>query len=358
MELCPMTYHVVSLPHTQTTAEYSNCAFTQNVRGFIKIANMNHHDVILYGSEEVDVPVKELVTCMSRQEQVDLMGVSGPETVLNLDFRADREHWILFNKRVSEGIRVRQKEGDVLCIIAGDCNATVVDEFQYLTPVEFAVGYTNVVHNSNRIWASYAWMHACFGHYYGAHGVKGRFYDRVIHHYLDLNDFQYREDKDDYFLFIGRLNEDKGIGIATQVAQELGVRLVVAGQGQVPNGVDYRGRVGIEERAELLAGARATFVPSLYMEPFGLIAIESLASGTPVISTDWGGLSEIVTPGTGFKCYSYQDFLDAAKNIDQIAPADCRARGEEFSLEKKAVEYEAYFRHVDTLRHGGWYAKR
>lgn len=354
-----MRYHVVSLPHTQVTKEWSNCAFTQNVRNFVRILKMNGHEVVLYASEDCDVEVDELVTCITKKEQADLCNVTGPDTVLNAAYQHDKPHWVLFNQRAQEALRTRAQAGDILGIIAGDLNQPLVDEFQWMLPTEFAIGYSGISHNAFHVFASYAWMHLCYGHWYGAHGTKGRFYTRVIPHYLDPDEFQYREDKDDYFVFIGRVNEDKGVAVAAQVCNEIGAKLVVAGQGSdIPSGVDYRGRAGPEERAELFAGAKAAFVPSLYLEAFGMVAIEALVSGTPVISTDWGGLSEIVIPEVGFKCHTFDQFVKAAQNIEQIDPAACRARGLTYSLENTAPIYESYFKDLQDIREPrGWYTR-
>lgn len=343
-----MRFHVVGLPHTQTTSEWSNCAFTENVRGFCKMMKSLDHEVILYASEENDAPCDELVTCITRREQAELINVTGPDTVLNAVYDATQPEWRLFNTRAVRAITKREQSGDIVCTIGGDSNADLALSLPHLPIVEFAVGMSGILHAPNcyRIFASYAWMHTLYGRYYGSHGTLGRPFDRVIPHYLDPEEFTYTDDpKDDYLLFVGRLNHDKGIGTAIDTARATGRRLIVAGQGMaMPDDVEYRGRIEPKERAELMAYASAVFVPTQYLEPFGMVAIEALMSGTPIITSDWGGLSEINVDGvTGFKCHTAQDYVDAVKNLDQITPADCRAVGMRYSLDNVRFEYQRYF---------------
>lgn len=347
-----MRFHLVGLPHTQTTAEWSNCAFTANVRGFAKMMKSLGHTVILYASEDNDVEVDELVTCITREEQVRYTSVTGPSTVLNGVYDGSRPEWRLMNIRAAAGIMKRAEPGDIVCTIGGYENTDLAMALPNMPFVEFAVGSSSILLTPNvfRVYASYAWMHTLYGRYYGSHGTRGRAGDRVIPHYIDPADFEYREDKDDYLLFVGRLNEDKGVGIAIDVARATGRKLVVAGQGMnMPDDVDHRGLVGPAERRELMAGAAALLVPSLYLEPFGMVAIEGLMSGTPIITSDWGGLSEINIHGeTGFKCHTPEDYVKAASSIDLIAPDACRARGLRYSTDNVRYEYERYFRDLSV----------
>ena len=118
------------------------------------------------------------------------------------------------------------------------------------------------------------------------------------------------------------------------------------------------GFADLEKRKKLIAGAKAVFVPTIYIEPFGYIIIEAAMSGTPVITTDWGAFPEIVQHGkTGFRCRSLAQFILAAQNIDLIKPADCREWAMEFTLEKAAPLYDEYFKRMQNLFGKGWYSK-
>jgi glycosyltransferase involved in cell wall biosynthesis len=97
-----------------------------------------------------------------------------------------------------------------------------------------------------------------------------------------------------------------------------------------------------------------TFVPTLYIEPFGGVAVEAMMTGCPVLTTDWGAFSENVLHGiTGFKCHTLDDFLWSAKHIEEIDRIDCRNWAlKNFSMERVRHMYNHYFKQLYNL----WYA--
>jgi glycosyltransferase involved in cell wall biosynthesis len=124
--------------------------------------------------------------------------------------------------------------------------------------------------------------------------------------------------------------------------------------------VEFMGYVGLEDRKNLMKGAIASFLPSMYVEPFGGVQIENLLSGTPIITTDWGAFTECNIHGvTGYRCRTFEEFVKAAKDCREgkINRVDCRKRGEEYSLEAVAPMYEKFFNDVlDISQSEGWYA--
>src|SRR5215207_3346412 len=137
----------------------------------------------------------------------------------------------------------------------------------------------------------------------------------VIGNPIVVGDFPFRDQKDDYLLWIGRLNDDKGPQRAIAAAREAGALLVLAGPVQPGQEeffarevephldgdlVRYIGEVG-DEKADLYAGARALMMPIRWPEPFGLVMTEAMACGTPVIAFPEGSAPELVLDGeTGF----------------------------------------------------------
>jgi glycosyltransferase involved in cell wall biosynthesis len=141
-------------------------------------------------------------------------------------------------------------------------------------------------------------------------------------------------------LWIGRFNDSKGAHRAIAVARQADVRLVLAGPvqpGQEPyfeqeiephldgERVRYAGEVGGAERQELFADARTLLMPIRWNEPFGMVMVEALACGTPVIAFPEGAAREIVQDGLNGHLIDDEDLMAAAiKDLDKIDPAACR----------------------------------
>lgn len=348
-----MRLHVVGLPHTQTTKAYSNCAYTTKVRRFVPMMQSLGYDVTLYASELTDTE-GELVTCITRDEQAALIDVHGPQDVLKLPFEPEHPAWDVFNMRAAVKIAERAEPHDVVCLIAGRCQARIAAANPELLSVEFGVGYSGVF-SAFKAFESYAWMHLVYG-LGGDWNARGSFYDRVIPNYFDPDEYEFRADKDGYLAYVGRLNEDKGVQIAAQVAAVTGRELVVAGQGPIiPEGCDYRGLVGPEERSKILAGASAVLVPSLYLEPFGGVAVEAMLSGTPAITTDWGAFPETVAHGvSGFRCRTLKDFVSAVAAADHLNPYDVEEHAMRYSTDQVRHTYDRWFTDLDGLWGPGW----
>jgi glycosyltransferase involved in cell wall biosynthesis len=218
-----------------------------------------------------------------------------------------------------------------------------------------------------RIFESYSTMHAYLGRDAIRFMRNDMWYDVVIPIPYDLDDFQFQPDKDEYFLFVGRVNAGKGIHIALQIAEDR--RLIVAGPGEIGDNkprtsrpiseyVELVGVVGAEERNCLLAKAKAVLAPSCFLEPFCSVNIEAMLCGTPVISTDWGAFAEYNLHGiTGFRCRTFEQFTWSARNVDIIDPHACREWAERnFSLAKVGDMYEEYFASIHAIFRGdGWY---
>src|SRR5213082_1720674 len=114
---------------------------------------------------------------------------------------------------------------------------------------------------------------------------------------LDLQLYPCKPHRGEYLLFLGRMSADKGAHRAIAVARETGLPLKMAGKKQDPKEVEYLGEVTHGEKVELLQYARVTLFPIEWEEPFGLVMIESMACGTPVIATRWGAVPEVIEHG-------------------------------------------------------------
>lgn len=189
----------------------------------------------------------------------------------------------------------------------------------------------------------------------------------VIHHGLDLDQFPVGEGRGDehgeYFVFLGRMAPEKGARRAILAAQELGARLFLAAKMREPlehaffaeqvrpllgHDIVYVGEVGHEEKVRLLGGATALVNPIRWPEPFGLVMIESLACGTPVLAFREGSAPELVDDGvTGFLCDDVDDLAARMAVAATLDRSKCRAAAEErFSTERMVANHLGLFQRV------------
>lgn len=167
----------------------------------------------------------------------------------------------------------------------------------------------------------------------------------VVPNAVDLASFPLRKDKEDYLLCLGRIARDKNQAVAIEVAKRLGIPIVLAGK--VDAGADteyfdqavrphidgqlvrFEGEVPDHRKRELFAGARALLFPIEWPEPFGLVMIEAMACGTPVVATPFGAVPEVVDSGvTGFIVRDVDEMVKAVERLDEIDPEACRAHVE------------------------------
>lgn len=355
-----MRFHVVNQPNTQTTKAYSTCAFTQKVRKFCDMMMSLGHDVFLYAGEENEAECTELITIYTKEEQErwGLTKFDHMRELVHLDWDPRKPHWKTTNVRAVRQIRRRKQPHDFVCVISGGSQRLIADALPDLMTVEFGIGYQGTF-AKYRVFESYAWMHAIYAgqNPQGVSGARGNFYDMVIPNYFEVDDFPYTAEPDDYYLFIGRLVESKGYAIAMETCEHLGKRLVVAGAGDRPRYGEYVGVVDVETRGQLMSKAKAVFVPTLYLEPFGGVHVEAMLCGTPVITTDWGVFTETVQQGVnGFRCRNMREFCRAAEEIEKLDRLAIRENAiARYSTEVIAHEYQRYFEHLETLWDDGFY---
>ena len=186
---------------------------------------------------------------------------------------------------------------------------------------------------------------------------------------IDLSIYPSKPHKGDYLLFLGRFSPDKGAHRAIAVAMELGLPLKMAGKNREPKerqyfaelvephvghgGIEYLGEVSHGEKVELLQDARATLFPIEWEEPFGLVMVESMACGTPVIATRHGAVPEVIEHGvSGIIVDNYRQMGAALEQADELDPNECRRYVEErFAPERMVGDYESAYRAaIDGVR--------
>lgn len=365
-----MTFHVLSLPHTQTTLEYEACAYTSKVRKFCNMMKSLGHKVYLYASEENEAKVDELTTVAPKKDQKKWFGDNDfKQNFFNITWSPDDEHWVKTNKRAITAIKKRIHKKDFICIIGGVCQKQVADAFPKHMSVEFGIGYEGVF-APFRVYESYAHMHYVHGR---LGDDNGHFFDSVIPNFFEPENFPFKNKKEDYFLFLGRFIKRKGPVIAAEVTKRIGRRLVMAGQGvrKVEGGkiigddisvcgdhILHVGHADVRQRAALLRNATAVFMPTTYLEPFGGVSIEAMLCGTPVIASDFGAFAENIQHGVqGYRFRTIGEAVWAAKNVGKLDNKKIHEYAvNNFSVDRVKYQYQAYFEQLQTLWHDGFYS--
>lgn len=191
-------------------------------------------------------------------------------------------------------------------------------------------------------------------------------YIRTIHHGIDISQFDFRPEPDDYLLFFGRIHQDKGTREALNIARACNKKLILAGIIQdrtyydqyVASHIDndkvvYIGSAGPAERNRLLGKACALLHPIHFDEPFGLSVIESMACGTPVIAFSKGAMPELIENGkSGFLVNNVDEAIETVARIKEIDRAYCRRHVERhFTADRMINEYiQVYEMILDSER--------
>src|SRR5262249_6596695 len=178
---------------------------------------------------------------------------------------------------------------------------------------------------------------------------------------LDFSLYPVKPHRGEYLLFLGRMSPDKGCHRAIDVAVKTGLPLRIAGKNREPaeqedfrqfvepqpgGQIEYFGEVTHGEKVELLQDARATLFPIEWEEPFGLVMIESMACGTPVIATRHGAVPEVIEHGrSGIIVDDYRIMPAAIQEADRLDPLELRRYAEErFSPERMVADYLRAYR--------------
>jgi len=190
----------------------------------------------------------------------------------------------------------------------------------------------------------------------------------TVYNGLNMEDYPFGAEPEDYLLFVGRISIEKGVHHAIEVAQQLDRKLVIAAkldavdrpyfreyiEPWLSERIEWIGEVNEERRNELMSKAYAFLHPITWREPFGLTLIEAMACGCPVIAMNKGSIPEIIKTGvTGYVVEDVEGMIDAVLAIDKIDRAACRARAlEMFNVERMADGYEAIYQRLLSGENG------
>ena len=190
----------------------------------------------------------------------------------------------------------------------------------------------------------------------------------TVHNCVDVDRIEWKKDKEDFFLFVGRANWEKGLDLAIRVASKAGVNLVMAVKmtedfekqffreeimpwiDKYPNHLFFQFHKEIPRHmiVDLYKRAKCTLFTSQWEEPFGLVMIESMACGTPVMALNRGAAPEVIEHGkTGFIVDTEEEMIKMVKKADKLSPEDCRKRVENhFSRENMTKNYLEVYKNI------------
>ena len=186
-------------------------------------------------------------------------------------------------------------------------------------------------------------------------------YLATIYHGANPDDFTFKDTKENYLLYFGRIHPEKGTHAAIEIARKSGYPLIIAGLIQDENyyhsmvkpfidgkSIRYVGNVGHKERNYLLGCAKALLHPIYFEEPFGLSVLEAMMCGTPVIAFSRGSMPELIVTGqTGFLVKTISEAIETVKKLDKIDPKNCRDHAcRKFSVERMIDQYIASYKTV------------
>jgi len=185
----------------------------------------------------------------------------------------------------------------------------------------------------------------------------------TVHHGLPLERFPFSPRGGEYLAFLGRISPEKRVDLAIAAARRAGLPLKIAAKVDPADQayfereirpllddplVEFVGEIGDDRKPGFLGGALALLFPIDWPEPFGLVMIEAMACGTPVIARACGSVPEVVASGvTGFVVDTLDELVDAVKRVGNVDRAACRRHVEaRFTVERMADAYEAIYRRL------------
>jgi len=376
--------HIPAIFYTITSNEYSHDAFTGKVKRFAPMMRSRGYDVYHYGVETSDSGATKNFNLMTKADWTALR----IETLQWMEPTLSREDAIKknddptlvvnvfsnwssplakeFNRRFRAVLKTqyRGKRTDLVCLPLGRSYNDGIEGLN-LVVVEFGIGYSGS-NKDFRIFESHTWM----AHELGIENRNPHNYWFVIPHAFDSREYALSLTPSKKKVgFLGRIDGVKGCRIIVEIAKRMPhVEFVLCGQGNPssfltqPN-IVYKPPIHGTERSEYLGSCVALLAPTTYLEPFGCSMVEAQLCGTPVITSDWGGVVETVEQfKTGVRCHTIADYCYAVqKAIDGAFDRTyIRERAvAKYDMFTLAKDYDYVFQSIlDVFRpeKNGWYS--
>lgn len=247
--------------------------------------------------------------------------------------------------------RIKSKDEFILCWFGFAHEPCVKHFYDKAIVVEPSIGYDSMF-APIKMFETYSQMHKMHGHSCTSIGLGTEY---IVYPGFDPDDFIYKKDKSNIALFLGRITQQKGAKLVYDICNDIGQDIIFAG----PNILNLKdtkyckfiGFVEPAQRMHLLSDAKFLFAPSLFVEPCNWTVIEAQFSGTPTITTNFGGFTETVLQGeTGFRCSTINDIIYSIQNINKlIDPENCyKNANSRFTIEQQCDYYDFIFKSLIT----------
>lgn len=376
-------FHIPGYVHLPSSLHYIGCAFTCKAIRLAKMLTELGHTVFYYGAKSTHGEnVKDycnssnlhFVETHSVKDIAQQWGNGDNRFELGYDYKggqfrhdfnsAKTELTKRFYNTCIQEINKRKNDNEFILLMQGQYHKPISDVVHLALTCEPGIGYRGSIKGGWRAFESAYLQNFTYGSERPFESINGSHYDRVIPNYFDKKDFIYSAKKKDYYLYIGRMIDRKGVRIAIQATEAIGAKLILAGQQDdeinvktLPKHCEFVGFADIEKRKKLMSEAIAVFVPTIYLEAFGGTHIEAMLSGTPTITTNFGVFSGTIpdiidgnfhmtslSKAVGFKCNTLQDFVDAAIKAKSVDHRSVRQYAERFLMDNVKHEFQKWFR--------------
>jgi glycosyltransferase involved in cell wall biosynthesis len=337
------------MPQSFTTRAYSACGFSQKTIRFCWMMKSLGHTVFLYSGPDNEAVCDEHVVISTEDDQ---KLITGGSHYIYPSWQTGHPIWVKTNQTAVDEIGKRKQPGDFVCVLGGNCQKQIADSLSDLKVVEYGIGYEGFF-SKWKVWESHVWRSYCIGRWANSRPIDQ--HDTVINAFYDDMEYVRNVPKKPYALFLGRVTPAKGIEEACEAAQIAGMPLKVAGFGNpklVTRNAEYLGVVDLDQKLALLGEASVLICPTRTFEPFGNVACEAQLSGTPVVSTNYGGFVESVEDGvTGYRCNTVGDMATALQRAPSLNRAIIVSRAIKlFSMRSKMFDYNRHFNALSAVQ--------
>jgi glycosyltransferase involved in cell wall biosynthesis len=377
--------HLLAVPHTITTDEYSHCAFTGKVLRFSPMMRSCGYEVYHYGVETSTSNATKDINLFTKAEWEEYRVASYKFLHPELDIEeikqklADEKNFVgdlgnwgtplykEFNRRLREvlPLHYRSTATDIVCLPFGRTHEDAISGLNLVT-VESGIGYPDSYKNF-RIFESYAKLHQVLLN----DKKQCQHYWFVVPNYYNILEWPLNLTPNKQKIgFFGRICHIKGCNIVCEIAKRFPhIEFVLCGQGDPEHylkeseNITYNKPLQGDKRGAFLGDLVALLAPSLYCEPFCGVNVEAQLCGTPVITNDFGAFVETIEPfKTGMLCHTLADFCESVQMVldgkfDRQYIHDRAVK--KYDMYNVAKQYDYVFKNIMDISNGkgGWYSK-